>query len=421
MGEVIDTGVVPRFVELLNETSRADLRLEMACVLVNIAAGTAEQTRIVVESGALSAFLDLLQPSSDHVCKQTSDDHVRKLAVWFLGHLAATFRDLVLQTGGLELVMKALAAVSNSVDNLFMIRHLTWALAHLCSSEPPPPFGWVSPALPTLAQLLRSADCEVLAHACWALSSLSDGPGQHVKAVIEALIQEGVCQRLVELLLHSSPLIQRPAVWVVGNITNGHFSQAQVVLQSGVLPALQKLLWHTNKTIQKAACWTIANITAGSRDQVQAVIEHNLFPSVIQLLQTADFQVKAEAAWIVRNATFRGAAHHIEYLVSCGCIKSMLDLLARCDIQVELIVLQALENILKAGKAKQQERGLPENPYFPLIEQADGASKIDQLHDHPNIEVYEKAMYILDHYFPPDSVDVVDEVVQESLESLNFE
>ncbi len=39
----------------------------------------------------------------------------------------------------------------------------------------------------------------MLTDACWALSYISDGPNDKIQAVIEA----GVCQRLVELLIHS--------------------------------------------------------------------------------------------------------------------------------------------------------------------------------------------------------------------------
>merc|ERR1712110_684887 len=99
--------------------------------------------------------------------------------------------------------------------------------------------------------------------------------------------------------------------------------------------------------------------------------------------------------WIVRNVTSGGSAQQIEYLISCGCIKSMVDLLCSWDVEIELIALQALENILKVGKEKQQERGLSENPYCSLVEQVDGAAKIEQLQDHPSIDVYETAMHIL--------------------------
>lgn len=56
----------------------------------------------------------------------------------------------------------------------------------------------VSPALPTLAQLILSTDEDVLTDACWALSYLSDGTNDKIQAVIDA----NVCRRLVELLLY---------------------------------------------------------------------------------------------------------------------------------------------------------------------------------------------------------------------------
>lgn len=55
----------------------------------------------------------------------------------------------------------------------------------------------VKPALPVLRQLIFLNDEEVLTDACWAISYLSDGPNDKIQAVIES----GVCPRLVELLM----------------------------------------------------------------------------------------------------------------------------------------------------------------------------------------------------------------------------
>jgi hypothetical protein len=55
----------------------------------------------------------------------------------------------------------------------------------------------VKPALPALQRLVFSDDEEVLTDACWALSYLSDGTNDKIQAVIDA----GVCGRLVQLLL----------------------------------------------------------------------------------------------------------------------------------------------------------------------------------------------------------------------------
>ncbi|CAN6895337.1 unnamed protein product, partial [Brassica oleracea] len=87
----------------------------------------------------------------------------------------------------------------------------------------------VKPALPVLRQLIYLNDEEVLTHACWALSYLSNGPNDKIQAVIQA----GVCPRLVELLSHPSPTVLIPALRTVGNIVTGDDSQTLFIIDSG--------------------------------------------------------------------------------------------------------------------------------------------------------------------------------------------
>merc|ERR1719428_1664798 len=391
--EVINTGIMPRFVQFLQDVQRPDVQFEAAWVLTNIASGTAEQTRVVVEHGALPIFVQLLQ---------SPNDDVREQAVWALGNIAGdspNFRDLVLQSGGLNPVMTVL----RESEKTSMMRNATWTLSNLCRGKPPPHFEWVSPALGTLANLIYSGDVEVLTDACWALSYLSDGPNERINAVIQA----GVCRRLVELLTHTSPLVQTPALRAVGNIVTGDDAQTQVILQSQALPSLLKLLSHAKKAIRKESCWTISNITAGSRAQIQEVIASGLFPPVIHLLQTADFDIKKEAAWAISNATSGGSPQQVDYLVEAGCLKPLIELLGVSDAKIITVALEAIENILKFGKQKQQEMGQNENPFAVLVEQAEGLQKIESLQEDPNEEVYQKAMKILESYFPLEDDDAL--------------
>uniref|UniRef100_A0A175YDN3 IBB domain-containing protein n=1 Tax=Daucus carota subsp. sativus TaxID=79200 RepID=A0A175YDN3_DAUCS len=141
----------------------------------------------VIQSGVVPRFIEFLMRA----------EYPQLQAVWALGNVAGDSpkcRDFVLGNGALVPLLSQL----NEHAKLSMLRNATWTLSNFCRGKPQPAFDQMRPVLPALQRLIHSNDEEVLTDACWALSYLSDGTNDKIQAVIEA----GVCPRLVELLLY---------------------------------------------------------------------------------------------------------------------------------------------------------------------------------------------------------------------------
>lgn len=377
--EVIHSGLIPRFIELLDRNDNTLIQFEVAWILTNICSGTTEHTRVVVDHGAVPKLVSLLG---------SPDMRVSEQAVWALGNIVgegAQFRDLVISHG---FVPALLALIRPDLDIGFL-RNETWVLVNLCrNKDPPPTIEIIQQIVPALCYLIQSSDLAILIDTAWAISYITE-LGPHYAQII---IDSNLVSHMTPLLSHKEIKIQTAAIRALGSTVTGDENQTQAVIDAGALPHLCKVLKENKDRVVKETLWFLSNICAGSTNQIQAIIDNQLLPAIVFHLDNGDFHQQKEAAWTIYNFTLSGTTKQIQLLVEENVIPPLCRLLKTTDTGVLRNLLEIIQCILNACEDNRSD-------ICDAIDEHGGLDLIEMLQSHPTEDIYEFAYSIIDQYF----------------------
>lgn len=377
VNEVLACGVLSALVQMLQLNDKPQVQFEAAWALTNIA--STSETKAIVDAGAVQYLTQLLS---------SPDAEVREQCAWCLGNIAGdspTLRDIVLSTGAMQPLLRNIAQPANK--SLF--DNCVWALSNFCRGKPQPHLDLVSPAVPTLAQVLKSDNTSAKIDALWALSYISDGADERIQSVLDG---EGILVSLIDLLGETSGIVT-PALRTVGNIVSGSDEQTQAVIDAGLMLKMQGLLNSSKRMICKETCWVLSNIAAGTHAQIGLVLKtKGCLGRVVEMAISSEWEVRKEAIWVISNIATGGTDKQVMSAVEAGAIDAVCSVLNVNDTRMLLVALDAIDSILKLGMKFGKD-------YHSFVDECDGLAMIETLQEHESDEVYTKAVQIIETYF----------------------
>jgi len=405
---VIDAGILPWLKETLLAHDAPQLQLEAAWALTNVA--STDYTQHVVDCGAVLPLTQLLRSKSADV---------REQCIWCLGNIAgdgAALRDVVLATPD---VVAGLRANLHSAASMSLLRNATWAASNFCRGKPPPPLAAIAPLIPDMVTCTGCEDREVMIDACWALSYASDGGEEFIASILQC----DAVPRLIQLMVSyggmaaaggdpHSEAVMTPVLRTLGNIVTGTDHQTQAAVEVGIVPALCAVLRHPKKTIRKEACWALSNIAAGTLDQIVALLSVPGIVEEVKRIVVEDVSpVSTEAIWIIANLCTGGEADVVRHVVQSEVVELMCAQLHeqnRRNAKVIEAALDAISSMLTKSGAVPGDvatKHAHEENIVTRIEECGGIELIEQLQQHEEQSIYEKASKIIEKWFSAETDD----------------
>lgn len=386
--EVISSGLIPRFVKLLERYDCSILQFEVAWILTNIASGTTDQTQAVVDEGSVPKFIQLLGCDDLKVCEQ---------AVWALGNIIGDgpkFREIVVESG----FVPALFQLMTRKLDLGFLRNVVWVIVNLCrNKDPPPSIELVKQLVPALKDSIKMTDPHILSDTVWALSYITElGPDYG-----QILIDFGLVSELTPFMVNPDLKIQTATIRALGSLTTGSDEQTQAVVDAGALTYLYEILSNRKDRIIKEALWFLSNITAGSHEQIQEIINLKITPLIVHYLDKGDYAAQKEAAWAVYNMSISGQPKQIKELVDNNVIPPLCELLNIKDKSLIQLTLDTLMGILKSY-------GEDATEIAETIEACGGLDKIENLQQSDDNDIYNIAYKLIDMFFSENDGSEVD-------------
>jgi importin subunit alpha-1 len=317
-------------VKFLGIRDHLKLQYEAAWVLANVASGSAGESLVLINCGAVPLLVEMLKsPKPENV----------DTATVALGNImldSPSARDVVLAHEVVPIFCEIFLH-HEEMNYLPLLKTVSWAMSNIYGAIPRPPLAIAEIIIEPVLQALHSDDLEIVKDCCWTLLHIAKGDFNFIDLILKSGTLLILLNDVVPRFLNESEVIL-PVVGILGNVAAGTDEQIQSLLDSNALPTLLKLLDCSNPMIVKEICTALSNITTGTDARLKSLLKSKLLPKLIPLTRCETTEIRTEALWVFANVVH----------------EQVMEELTKFDINSDLMILKALKKFSALGSYPEQ-------------------------------------------------------------------
>lgn len=396
---ILDMNVLPSIIELL-DNSPVEFQYEALWCLINISAGTEVNVNKIKSLGGIDKIVSLLD---------NEFNEIKELAIWNLDNFCYDSSKICMYFIHKKLLNKIITILSVNSNEKITMRSISLIKILLKNlnkkkikiSDYSSDFNRIINIVSTIIMSIKynqenPENRELYYNCLYILSFLTN-----YKYCRDSILVNGVLPYITKLVRECNEendlFLVLGGIKIIGNIISGNANQTQKALDCNIFDLLKALMFHKNKRIKKEVNWIISNLAAGTEKNITELIDNGFFPLLCQIFHSEEKEIKIEAIWSLCNFSQIKNTDYIKILLNQGLLGIICECLKNDDCRIIAIAIESLYNLLEYGKNSSTDG---ENLISLELEKMGMLDYLESLQYHPNEKIYEKALKMIETFFP---------------------
>ncbi|KAI8875457.1 ARM repeat-containing protein [Backusella circina FSU 941] len=318
INDLLELDILARIKELLQTADSNSIKFECAWIVTNIAAGTSDQTKAIVDNGFIDILLSLINNPKSKL-------EVVSQAAWALGNVAgesAVLREELMRKHFTSSTVQVLMGIFDRMynesasgklyfsddhsDTYSNVEALIWALSNMSRGgfRTADYYQYYLPIFHIFSKFILFNYPKLQTEVCWGLSRILYNMHEVNYFHNHNVISEELCSKLCDLLSTGNDKLVIPSIRVVVNITSGPNKSVLTLLKSPILYAITRILHRDTPTdIRKDAYLVLSNMAACNDEIISMLIENkSVMSCVVHHITVPGHAFDEETkVWVPRN------------------------------------------------------------------------------------------------------------------------